>query len=254
MAFDVTGDAYQRFMGRWSTPLGRALSERARPVPGQRALDVGCGPGNWTQDLVARLGADSVVALDPSPSFVAAARDALPGVDVRRGSLPDLPFEADSFDLAGANLVLHFLPDAAAGVHEMLRVTRPGGVVVTSVWDLAGHRAPMTPVWRALGEVVPAVHLDDDRPVGSARGLFRALEEGGALDVTVDDVVLTLRFDTFDQWWEPHLHGVGPIGEILAALSPEDRTAVARAARDILGPGPFSASAVAFVGRGTVPT
>ena len=76
MGFDVTADAYDRFMGRFSEPLAELFIEWADVRPGQRALDVGCGPGALTARLVERVGVGSVAALDPSDSFVAAARDA----------------------------------------------------------------------------------------------------------------------------------------------------------------------------------
>jgi trans-aconitate methyltransferase len=83
MAFDVAADAYGRFMGRYSEPLADQVVGLAGVRRGMRALDVGCGPGVLTSRLAQRLGADHVAALDPSPPFVAAARERCPGVDVR---------------------------------------------------------------------------------------------------------------------------------------------------------------------------
>ena len=91
MTFVVEADAYDRFMGRYSAPLAPAFAEFARIEPGVRVLDVGCGPGALTAELVSRVGADSVAAVDPSPPFVAAARERHPGVDVREAPAEDLP-------------------------------------------------------------------------------------------------------------------------------------------------------------------
>jgi ubiquinone/menaquinone biosynthesis C-methylase UbiE len=135
MIFDVAAEAYDRFMGAWSAPLAPQLADLANVRSGQRVLDVGCGPGSLTAELVARVGPSSVSAVDPSESFVAAARARHPGVDVRRAQAELLPFSNGAFDAALAQLVVHFMADPVAGLREMARVTRPGGVVAASVWD-----------------------------------------------------------------------------------------------------------------------
>ena len=80
MSFDVAAGSYDRFMGRFSRPLAVLLADAADVRAGQQALDVGCGTGALTEELVARLGAGAVTAVDPSEPFVAAVRDRLPGV------------------------------------------------------------------------------------------------------------------------------------------------------------------------------
>lgn len=121
MTFEVTGDAYDRFMGRYSRPLAADLADWLEVAPGQRAIDVGCGPGALTGILVDRLGPDRVAAVDPSTSFVAACRDRLPGVDVRRGEAKSLPHDDDSFDVAAACLVV---PSELRGVVGALPARR----------------------------------------------------------------------------------------------------------------------------------
>src|SRR5262245_59909805 len=90
-------DQYDRFVGRYARELARALIATAGVRPGQRALDVGCGPGALASELVAVLGADKVAAVDPSPSFVAACQARLPGVSVQVASGEALPFGDDWF-------------------------------------------------------------------------------------------------------------------------------------------------------------
>src|SRR5512145_260112 len=124
--FVVAADAYDRFMGRYSTPLARPFLDFARAHAGMEALDVGCGPGALTAELVERLGAAAVTACDPSEPFVAAARARYPEVRVEQASAEDLPFADSSFDATLAQLVVHFMSDPVAGLREMARVTRPG--------------------------------------------------------------------------------------------------------------------------------
>src|SRR5919201_6899863 len=115
MSFDVTADAYGRFMGRWSEPLAGQFAAYLRLSPGQRVLDVGCGPGALTAVLVDAVGAGLVSAVDSSEPFVAAARDRLPGAEVRLGAAEALPWPAASFDRVAAQLAVHLMADPAAG-------------------------------------------------------------------------------------------------------------------------------------------
>src|SRR6478735_5034176 len=130
-------------MGRYSSQLSAQLADLAGIEAGQRVIDVGSGPGALTAELVRRLGANAVAAVDPSEQFVEAARTRHPGVDVQLASAEDLPLGDDEFDAALAQLVVHFMADPVAALAEMRRVTRPGGVVRASVWDVGGGRAPI---------------------------------------------------------------------------------------------------------------
>src|SRR4029079_17763976 len=149
MHFDVAADAYDRYMGAWSRQLSPGLVAFAGIRPGHHLLDVGCGPGALTEELLATVGDGSVSAVDPSESFVAAARARYPGVDVRQATAGALPFRARALDAPLAQLVVHFMTDPVAGIHEMARVTRRGGVVAACVWDFGGDRGPLGPFWEA---------------------------------------------------------------------------------------------------------
>ena len=77
MTFAVAADSYDRFMGRYSVLLAPQLAALADVAAGQRVLDVGSGPGALTTELVRRVGAENVTAVDPSESFVAAAENGI---------------------------------------------------------------------------------------------------------------------------------------------------------------------------------
>jgi ubiquinone/menaquinone biosynthesis C-methylase UbiE len=157
MSFNVTAVAYGRFMGRYSEPLAVQFAEFADVRAGQQALDVGCGPGALTAQLVERLGADAVAAIDPSPPFVEAIHSRFPEIDARSGVAEDLPFADNSYDVALAQLVVHFMSDPVSGLREMARVTRPGGLVAACVWDHAGGGSPLATFWQAAHDIDPAV-------------------------------------------------------------------------------------------------
>src|SRR5829696_925481 len=122
MSFDVAAEAYDGFMGRYSRLLSTQLADLAGVRAGQRVLDVGCGTGALTGELVGRLGPASVVAVDPSAPFVAATRERHPGVEVHEATADALPFADESFDAVLAQLVVHFMPDPVAGIAGMKRV------------------------------------------------------------------------------------------------------------------------------------
>src|SRR5207248_10320830 len=159
-------------MGRYSVPLASRFAKFARVAAGQRGLDIGCGPGALTAELMRRLGADAVRAVDPSEQFVAAVRIRCVGVKVERAAAEHLPFEDQLFDAALAQLVVHFMDDPVAGLREMARVTRRGGVVTASVWDHAGGGGPLTAFWRAVLDLDP--HARDESALAGAREGHRA--------------------------------------------------------------------------------
>ena len=155
MGFAVSAEAYDRFMGRFSVPLAAAFADWAGVAPRMRVLDVGSGPGALSTALVDRVGAGTVAAVDPMPAFVEALRERLPGVSAEVAPAEDLPFDDATFDASLANLVVPFMADARAGVGEMSRVTRPGGIVAASVWQHSDGVSPLTPFWDGVHRIDP---------------------------------------------------------------------------------------------------
>jgi SAM-dependent methyltransferase len=250
VGFAVPADAYDRFMGRYSQPLGPLFADFAGVHAGQRVVDVGCGPGALTGELVARLGADAVAAADPSPSFVDAARTRFPGVDVRQATAEQLPFDDESFDLALAQLVVHFMSDPVAGLREMARVTRPGGMVVACVWDHHGGRGPLSPLWDVVNELDEGVE-DESRLAGSRGGhLTELFEAAGLADVEESDLTVHVEHPTFDEWWEPFTLGVGPAGGHVKSLPPDEQAALRERLRARFPGPPFTIDASAWTARG----
>jgi SAM-dependent methyltransferase len=250
VGFAVPADAYDRFMGRYSVHLSAQLADLAGVTAGQRVIDVGCGPGALTTELVGRVGARSVVAVDPSESFVDAARARLPEVDIRHASAEQLPFSDDEFDTALAQLVVHFMTDPVGGLAEMRRVTRPGGVIAACVWDHGGGKGPLSPLWQAAHELDPTVTNESELP-GSRHGDLTRLFEAAGLE-NVEETALTVRVEhpTFDEWWDPFTLGVGPAGAYIARLEPEQKAALREQCRATLPDAPFVLESQAWTARG----
>jgi SAM-dependent methyltransferase len=250
VSFDVAADAYDRFMGRYSTELSAPFADFAGVEPGQVVLDVGCGPGALTAELVRRVGAGGVAAVDPSEPFVAAARERHPGVDVRLAPAEELPFPDDGFGAALAQLVVHFMADPVAGIREMARVTRAGGTVAASVWDLAGGRAPLSPFWRAATELDPGAEDESRFPGARAGHLTELFAQAGLADVEETELAATVEHPTFEDWWEPFTLGVGPAGKYTQSLEEAQLEALRERAHELLAPAPFTLTVVAWAARG----
>ena len=252
MTFTVGADAYDRFMGRYSQPLAPLLVNFARVADGQRVLDVGCGPGALTAELVARLGAGAVTAVDPSEPFVAAVRARQPEVEVRLAAAEDLPFGDETFAASLAQLVVHFMADPIAGLREMARVTQRGGTVAACVWDHAGGGGPLALFWDAARELEPGVRGESEL-AGARRGhLAELFESAGLRDVEEGALTVDVGHPTFDEWWEPFTLGVGPAGAFVARLDPPRQAQLRDLCRERLPAAPFVVSARAWAARGVV--
>ena len=253
VSFAVAADAYDRFMGRYSTQLAPGLADLAGVQRGQEALDVGCGPGALTGELVARLGAEAVAAVDPSEQFVIAARERHPGVDVRRAAAEDLPFPDGGFDVALAQLVVHFMADPIVGLSEMARVTRPGGVVTACVWDHAGRRGPLSLFWSAVRQLDPAAHDESELAGARAGHLVELFGAAGLHDVDDTELAVRVEYAGFDDWWEPFTLGVGPAGAYVAGLDAVRRAELKERCRELAPVAPFTLEAIAWAARGHTP-
>jgi SAM-dependent methyltransferase len=245
--------AYDAFMGRYSGPLAPHFADLAGISADQRVLDVGCGTGMLTGELVRRLGADAVTATDPSAPFVAAIEERFPGVEVHQAPAERLPFDDAGFDAALAQLVVHFMTDPVAGLAQMRRVTKPGGVVAACVWDHAGGQGPLAAFWRGAHAVDP--NADDGSALAGARQghLAELMTSAGLDDITEHAIAADVEHATFDEWWDPFTRGVGPAGAFVLGLSPDARAELRETCRAELGDGPFIVRAAAWAARGVVP-
>lgn len=234
-------------MGRYAEPLAEAFLAFAG-VRGGKVLDVGCGPGALTAQLLS-IGAEAA-GIDPSPPFIDAMRDRFPGVDVRLGTAEQLPYDTDVFDAALAQLVVHFMADPVAATKQMARVTRRGGVVAACVWD--GPSGALAPFWDAVHVIDPDAE-DEALLSGAHRGhLTEIFEAAGLQAVAEDSIAVDVVHPTFEEWWEPYTYGVGPAGDYVKGLDVGGRARLESVARERLGRGPFTVTATAWAARGTV--
>jgi SAM-dependent methyltransferase len=254
--FSASAEVYDRHVGRYTAQLAAAFVVFAGIEPGMRALDVGCGPGALTAVLAGRLGAENVHAADPSESFAQACRTRVPGVEVVVASGESLPFPDGTFDITLSQLVVNFMPDAEAGVREMARVTAPGGIVASCVWDYAGEMTLLRAFWDAAAEV------DPERAAGADEGvIMRWCGEGelaelwrnaGLQEGRFGELVVRAGYDDFADLWSPFPTGLAPSGAFTKSLAEERRAALRDAyhRRLGIGEGPFELSARAWAVAG----
>jgi SAM-dependent methyltransferase len=249
VSFNVPAEAYRQFMGRYSVPLSAEFVEFAGLPEGGRVLDVGCGPGVLTERLVERRGASEVSAIDPSPPFVEETRVRFPDVDVRQGVAEALPYADDGFAAALAQLVVHFMTDPVAGLREMGRVTRPGGVVAACVWDEGGGGSPLSVFWDAAHDLDPAAPRESDR-AGTREGhLAEIVEAAGLGDIMSSSLTVRVRFASYDEWWAPYELGVGPAGAYVVTLDDDHRRQLRARCAELLPKPPFEQAVSAWCVR-----
>jgi SAM-dependent methyltransferase len=250
MTFEVAAEAYDRFMGRYSQQLSPQLADFAGVRAGRRVLDVGCGPGALTAELVRRVGEDQVSAVDPSDTFVAAARARHPGVDVQSASAERLPFRDASFDAVLAQLVVHFMTDPVAGLREMKRVASSGATVAASVWDHVGERTPIAVFWQAARELDPDARDESGLAGGCEGHLGEVFADAGLASVEETSHEASVRFESFDEWWEPFTLGVGPAGAYAQTRDEASREQLRARCEELLPAAPFTLSTWAWAARG----
>jgi len=228
-----SASAYERFMGRWSRELARAFVLWL-DIPGDRHwLEVGCGTGALTSQILQTGRPASVVATDASQQFVMHARLALPDdrVQFLTASATTLPPRTPGYDVVASSLVLNFLPDPAAALRAMRSLAANGGTVAACVWDYAGEMQFLRRFWDAAVALDPAARQYDEGerfPICSPAALDAAFREAGFFRVTVDALEVATRFQDFDDYWMPFVGGPGPAPGYLSSLAAHKQEDLAR--------------------------
>ena len=216
------GAAYERMMGRWSRLVGAQFLRWIDVQPGKSWLDVGCGNGAFTEDIVATAKPSAVTGIDPSDGQISYARTrpALKDAEFHGGDAQALPFKDNEFDAAVMALVIAFVPDPAMGATELARVVKPGGVVASYMWDHANFGVPLSPLYKALvklGHPAPKPPSAHASSLDAMRTMWTAV---GLTSVETTTLRIATAFNDFTDFWESCFVPIGPLGKVLQGLSP----------------------------------
>jgi SAM-dependent methyltransferase len=261
--YDATdGAAYEVFLGRWTSRLAEPLLDFAAFPAAGRLLDVGCGTGSLARAMAARWPARNVVGVDIAPPYIAFARTQAKSANLQFevADAIRLPYADASFVGAAAQLVLNFVPDPIAVLHEIQRVTAAGGPVIATVWDFRGGLVYQRIFWDTAAGIDPGAAIVRDRlfsgELALPDGLARLFESAGLDRVEHTSITIRMDYANFADYWKPLCGGQGPVGTYLAKLAPDLRArieeAVARAFLSGSPDGPRSLAATAWAVRGEV--
>jgi len=253
---------YERFMGRWSRLVATLLADFASLKDSGRVLDVGSGTGSLAFAVAGKRPLVQVLGIDPSPEYIAYATSKNPfrdRVSFQVGDAQELHFPDESFQASLSLLVFNFIPDARKALAEVRRVTQPGGGISAAVWDYGAGMRMLRTFWDAAVSMDAGADKLDEKhmPLCRAGELAKLWSEGGLENIHEQPLDITMRFQSFGDYWQPFLLGQGPAGAYVRSLGREKlqalRVEVKRRLSLHVEEEAFDLPARVWAVRGTVP-
>ena len=239
----TSGEAYERYMGRWSRLVADQFVTKLGVWPGASWVDVGCGTGELSRAILAHGEPSRVAGFDASAEFIHTAISTTPDhrASFRQADARSLPLPGESVDASVSGLCLNFVPLPAVAAGEMHRITRGSGTVAAYVWDYASGMEMLARFWEAAVALDPGASVADERtrfPMCEPNALRSLFQGAGMVEVTNWAIEVPTVFENFDDFWQPFLSGQGPAPGYVASLSPERAEALRARLHDTLTAGP----------------
>jgi SAM-dependent methyltransferase len=236
-------DAYERYIGRWSRPVGHQFVAWLEATRGLKWLDVGCGTGALCGMILQQAQPEELLGIDRSADYIGFARTQVkdPRVRFATGDAVALPVGDGLFDVSVSGLVLNFIPEPGKAVAELVRVTHSGGTVAAYVWDYASGMRMIRYFWDAALALDPAAaELDEAQrfPICQPDALVSLFSGSGLSNVAVTAIDVPTWFRDFDDYWSPFMGGQGPAPGYVRSLTDAGRVRLREALRERVGIGP----------------
>jgi len=234
---------YDALMGRWSKAMASRFIAWLSPSPHQRWLDVGCGTGALTTVVLEQAAPNAVWGVDAEPEYIHQARYANRDSRCRFlvAQAQHLPEEIENIDVTVSGLFLNLMPEPAAGLAEMIRVTRAGGRIAAYVWDFARGMQLARYFWDAAIELDRGAEpLDQGRryPLCHPDRLRTLFVNEELTSVSLESLEIQTSFQDFDDYWGPIENGHGRASEYVATLAADHRQRLRERLRSLLPTGP----------------
>ena len=235
------GQSYDHYMGRWSQMIAAKYLDWLKPSSDSDWLEIGCGTGALSKEILANCQPKSLFAIEPSEGFVTHAREIVSDARARFevGGAEQIPLAADQIDVTTSALVLNFVPDKVAALNEMKRVTRPGGTISFYVWDYpSGGIGFIDEFWKAAAQVdEEAAELDEGKrfPFCTSDELSKLCKKAGFENPQVEALEIDTEFATFDDFLHPFTLGAGPAPGYYVSLDQAHRDRLSNQLRQNVG-------------------
>jgi ubiquinone/menaquinone biosynthesis C-methylase UbiE len=215
-------------------PVTQALIDDARIIEGQSVLDVAGGSGEPSVTIADKVGPTGLVTCtDAVAEMVEAAKTqallrGLKNVQFRQCSADSLPFPDDSFDTVVSRLGVMFFPNPLAALREMLRVTKPGGIVAVAVWHFIELNPYAHVVTKVVSRYLETPPIDNDAPdafrFARLGKLIDILKDAGAVKVEERVIKFAIAAPISpEEFWAMRTEISDVLRDKLITLSEEDR-------------------------------
>ena len=221
--------------------VSEAMLDLADPQPGERVLELACGPGGLGLAAAGRVApAGEVVLSDVAQEMTSIAAARAEALGLRNVSTLQLDLEEiaepdGSYDVVLCREGLMFAADPATAAGEIHRVLRAGGRIAIAVWGPRERNpwlgAVLDAVSAQIGAPVPPPGIPGPFALEDAGELSDLLGSAGLADVQVTERAVPMRVDSFDEWWTRTTALAGPLAKMLASLPEEAAHAIRERAR-----------------------